>query len=220
MGKRGPKPGGRYKERTKVFSSRLTEPTRSALEDAAKAKGHSLSHEIEHRLRKSFDTDSVVDQLGGWQLHAILRTVAASMTAAGMQAGVDKAGRTGSDAPRDWLNDPYAFDCAVRATSAVLEALRPAGDPSPPPVPKEIGPKDWGASRKIMADMLRDELAHLGEIAASRFLSAIADAEPTQPPPDGSLAPEQKLARKIASDLGPLHVRLEPMKPTRRRRKK
>src|SRR3954466_6533391 len=84
VAKRGPKPAGGYKGRTKVVSTRLTEATRKTLAASAKKRGYSFSHEIEHRLRASLQEDERLTlAFGGPGTYAIARLMAASMAYAG-----------------------------------------------------------------------------------------------------------------------------------------
>src|SRR5689334_20687046 len=71
---RGRKPTGNYKLKTDVMSTRIREDTKAALQAAAKARGHSLSQEIELRLRRSFDEDKgLIERFGSRRNYAILR---------------------------------------------------------------------------------------------------------------------------------------------------
>jgi hypothetical protein len=49
----GRKPKGPFKAKSANFSTRITPETRAELERLAKAKGHSLSQEVEHLLREA-----------------------------------------------------------------------------------------------------------------------------------------------------------------------
>jgi uncharacterized protein (DUF1778 family) len=51
MGKRGPKATIEFKDKTAVMSTRIRQDTREMLQAAADRHGHSLSQEIERRLR-------------------------------------------------------------------------------------------------------------------------------------------------------------------------
>jgi hypothetical protein len=201
MGKRGPKASGGYGDKTGVLSTRITAELRAALQQSAGEHGRTLSSEIEHRLRRSFDSDNLVENLGGQQLYAMLRTISAVMMMAGTKFVSSATEKRHQNV--DWLSDPEAYDQAVKATIRVLEELRPA----PPPkrkIPRV--PKGKGA----LAEVVHTLEHHRGEAMANLLLADIGEAEPTQPLPGGKLSPAQRLVRRIASDLGPAHKRLQP----------
>ena len=76
MARRGRKPKGEYVGKTKVFSTRLRADTKSALGRAAAKSGRSLSQEVEHRLRRSFDEDrDLFERFGGRENYALLRLI-------------------------------------------------------------------------------------------------------------------------------------------------
>ena len=120
MGKRGPAPKGEYTNKSAVFSTRLRKDTRDALTQAANQSGRSLSQEVEHRLRRSFDEDRRIDQVfGDRSLFGLMRVIAAVIGARSTRAA-------------KWADDPVAFDQAKHAIDLVLDAFRPPGDPTPP----------------------------------------------------------------------------------------
>ncbi len=182
MGKRGPQASGGYGDKTAVLSTRITGDLRQSLEDAAATSGRSLSSEIEHRLRRSFDDDRVIDQLGGQQLYAILRTVAATMSMAG--TGWVSELDSPTDPPVDWLNDPYGYERAFWAVVTVLDAMRPPGDLS----------EDEVLSRLQ---------ARYGKGFANFVLDEIAEAPPVLATPQDQLSNTQRTIRRIASELSP-----------------
>src|SRR5262245_40920175 len=53
----GRKPRGEFRSKSAVLTTRITQPTRDALERAAAASKRSLSQEIEFRLRESLSPD-------------------------------------------------------------------------------------------------------------------------------------------------------------------
>lgn len=236
MGKRGPKAKGGYGDKTKVFSSRLNAETRNALQEAAKKSGRSLSSEVEHRLRRSFDNDRVVEVLGGRQMFAILRAIAAAMNASGIQIliGRDSAPDSEIDAAGvvdsvNWLNDPYAFDCAVRAANVVLEALRPPGAPTPWSMTGVQINAKTEEEREEIRGVLQWVMENRGEMLGETVLRCIARSENTQPAPgdlprsDNPLLRPRSgdpLFRRIASDLGELHDRAKSNYDAKARRRK
>ena len=68
MGKRGPTPKGEYADKRAVLSTRISAELRDALERAVKQNGHTLSREVEHRLRRTFnDGQAATEMFGGIQ---------------------------------------------------------------------------------------------------------------------------------------------------------
>src|ERR1051326_1432381 len=107
MAKRGPAPRGEYVNKSKVFSTRLRPDTLDALKVAAEKSGRSLSQEVEHRLRRSFDFDGKVsDAFGDWSIYSLMRMIATAMTASFNP-------KTGAS----WADDPYVFNQAVERTN-------------------------------------------------------------------------------------------------------
>lgn len=180
MGKRGPQASGGYGDKTAVLSTRITSDLRQSLEDAAATSGRSLSSEIEHRLRRSFDDDRVIDQLGGQQLYAILRTVAAvmSMAGTGFMSELDRR----SDPAAEWLNDPDGYDRAFWAVVTVLDAMRPPG---------ALSEDEYWSSQRY------------GKGFANLVLNEVAEAPPVLATPQDQLSNTQRTIRRIASELSP-----------------
>jgi hypothetical protein len=121
MGKRGPAARGEYLDKTQVLSTRISAELREAL--AAAAKGRTLSREIEHRLRRTFIEDKQIDAIFGSRRNFQLMRLIASVIDSTVNRKVDKPKKPNAD----WLDDPYAFDQAVRGIAAVLGAIRPPG---------------------------------------------------------------------------------------------
>lgn len=195
MGKRGPKPADEFGDQKAVLSTRITQHTRDALEAAAALSGRPLSREVEYRLRRSFDEDEkLVDLFGGRQLFALMRAISSAMMVAGtgwVSSISDKSRRS-----VDWLNDPDAYQRVVQATNAVLEALRPPGERSPPAELVEV------LGHKFDPNQMAAGLARL-------MMEEIGEASPTQPAPNEQVKATQFLFRRIASDLGQAHQRLK-----------
>lgn len=187
MGKRGPKPSGKV-----VVNTKIEPGTRDALHREAAKAGRTLSGEIEHRLRRSFDHDNLVENLGGPVMYAMLRAISGVMMMAG--TGYVSAITDPSRRAIDWLNDPEAYDQAMKATNAVLRALRPPG-PRAQPEGETIDDTGYLSDRR-------------GEYVAALMLGEIAAASPTQPGPDEKLTDVELLARRIASGLGKSHGHL------------
>ena len=104
MGARGPKSTSEYSGPTAVLSTRITADLRRELEAAAKARGVTLSREIEHRLRRTFLEDRKIEETFGTKRdYAIMRMLGASTEP-----------MTSVKAPgSDWIRDPYLFDQLV-----------------------------------------------------------------------------------------------------------
>jgi hypothetical protein len=173
MGKRGPAPKGEYTGKSKVLSTRIRPDTREALSAAAKASGRSLSQEIEHRLRRSFlEDEKIADMFGTRQTFLIMRITALALQRA-----------WNPDKPEaDWLNDPFAFEQAVKIVAAVLEAIRPPG---------EIEPQ---------SDVLQDVIKMAPTQTSATLWKAIQDANPALPLTEGTR--KQHLASILKTDLG------------------
>jgi hypothetical protein len=170
VAERGRKPKGNYKQKTKVFSARLRADTRAAIEKAAINSGHSLSQEIEHRLRRSFDEDqNLFEKLGGRENYAVLRLIASLMSV--MLHPSDIITLSPAEPRKSWLHDPYLFDQLVRAIAVVLEELKPEGERDAPPVV----PGGGGDVFDIIAPLQ-------GRIRAAQLLSAVKNAPPKELP--------------------------------------
>jgi hypothetical protein len=164
---RGRKPKGNYKQKTEVFSTRIRADTKAALEAAARERGHSLSQEVEYRLRRSFDEDKgLIEKLGGRENYAVLRLISSLM---GVMYNPAALSFDEVFLERSWLHDPYLFDQLLKAIAIVLEQLRPPGSSSVPPVE---GP---------MGDALEAMAPLQGVRNAARLLAAVKDAPPDLP---------------------------------------
>ena len=109
------------------LNMRTTKELRERLEAAAAASGRSLAQEVEARLQRSFDQDQrLQDAFGSVKLFNLMRSIAATMEAAGLLANFDAGGAAQSS--RDWLGHPYAYDQAIRRAVQILEAGRPPGE--------------------------------------------------------------------------------------------
>jgi hypothetical protein len=200
MAARGRKPQGNYKHKTQVFSTRITADLREALETAAKTSGHSISQEVEHRLRRSFLNDrEITSVFGNRRNYAVLKMISALMeimrpAVPWSFSGVDSDAAAGTDPQKDWLDDPYAFDQLLKAVSGVMEELRPLG---PPVAPLSNNPIENFANETE------------GSRRAADLLFAIKDA-PTELPLD-SRSP----APLIRADLGAVALRIGAQPGTR-----
>jgi hypothetical protein len=138
--KRKPKPGERVQ-----LGLRVTPALKKNLDAAAEQSGRSQSQETELRLERSFDRQGLIsDALElafGREAGGLGLAVTAVMNVAGRSAAHWKAEGTG--VPREkrvaWIDDPYAYDQAMRAAIAMLEQARPEGDPAAPEYSRKEG---------------------------------------------------------------------------------
>jgi hypothetical protein len=136
---KAPEPGKRISLGLKVTPEIKEKVDRTALKN-----GRTQSQEAELRLELSFDRQSLLAETlelaFGRETGGLGLAVTAIMNATGPHALHEKAQRAGI--PREkmvhhWIDDPYAYDQALRAAVAMLEIARPKGDPSAPHPRKE-----------------------------------------------------------------------------------
>jgi hypothetical protein len=107
-------------------SFRTREPLRAALESAAKARGVSMNTEMNERLMRSFEDEVKLEtEFARVQLYAILRIVANTMDLAGGSTAMMSNMLT--KAPKNWVDNPFAYDQAVKAANYIFEQFRPPG---------------------------------------------------------------------------------------------
>jgi hypothetical protein len=120
----------RKESATAEIKTRLKETLRAKLEKAAKRRGVSMNSELVDRLEQTFAADDMLaaaeDRAYPEHLAPIVTLIGDVMRGTGERAMTDALP---SDLARSWLDDPYAYDQAVQAVMAVLEAFRPPGDP-------------------------------------------------------------------------------------------
>lgn len=150
---------------------RFNEKLRRRLEQAAARNEQSMNAEIIHRLEASFVDEErfVVESFGTPEVFGIMKIIAAAMLETGRVAGFYSGD---FNAGFQWIDDPYAYDQAVKAATRVLEALRPPGsieNPSLPAPVNEIG-TPAGPSRDDMLRMIGSGFANtmLGEAASGK----------------------------------------------------
>jgi hypothetical protein len=108
-------------------SFRTREPLRAALESAAKARGVSMNTEMNERLMRSFEDDVKLEvEFSRVQLYAILRLVANAMDHAGASSAI--MSNMGTGASKNWTDNPFAYDQALKAALFILNTFRPAGE--------------------------------------------------------------------------------------------
>ena len=135
--KRGRPPKGPYSDKLKVISTRITGDLRKALDQECKKTGHSMSQEIEQRLRQSFAYQLRMEEIfGGPKNYALFRLIKTAMEFVEEVTG------------QCWHEDAYTHRECKQAISAVLKELRPKGRPeSPSPWPfkdKDYPPNNLG----------------------------------------------------------------------------
>lgn len=138
MGKRGPAAKGEFGDKSAVLSTRISAELRAALERSVQKTGLTLSREIEHRLRRTFSDDEKMESTFGTERnYRLMQMVALALRTAHNPQNFET----------DWLDDPIAFEIALRTANGVLEALRPAGG-----IP-ELDAFQKGASRHTPAQI-------------------------------------------------------------------
>lgn len=124
MGKRGPTAKGEYLDKSRVLSTRISAELRGALTAAAEGRT-TLSREIEHRLRRTFIEDKQIEAVfGNRRMFQLMRLIASVIDSTVHRKILDSPKKPSVD----WMDDPYAFDQAVRAAVAVFNLIRPPGD--------------------------------------------------------------------------------------------
>lgn len=114
----GPKPKGPFEGKRKTLTTRITENTRTALEDAATQNDRSLSQEIEFRLAKSFlDERSEKDQVE--QLVTIFDGIENMRTAAKIMNLIEFYG----DIKPGWRADKIETEILADMVSKYIERL-------------------------------------------------------------------------------------------------
>lgn len=155
---------------TVQFKLRMREGLRAKLEAAAAEHDMSLSAEAVARIEQSFEVDllkEIQGLPGGRSTFAMLTIVGRAMHEAGTAARRFTSDGSDPAAIANWPQNPYAFDQAMRAAIAILEALRPPGDASAPRV---------GTPSGIGID-LNQVIASLGEHTARTTLAAVENPD-------------------------------------------
>jgi hypothetical protein len=156
----------RAKTATADLKVRVKEPLRALVEAAALERGVSMNAEFVDRLKMSFGQDNELENaFGSKDLLALMRAIASAMNNAGNIA-TSLTRHPSTEHHVSWWSDPYAFDQAAKAARYVIEAFRPTGDPSPPPIqPAYIAKAD--------ATALSDALNSMGTQSARTFIKAV-----------------------------------------------
>jgi hypothetical protein len=183
---------------------RMKEPLRAEIEKAATRRGVSMNAEMVDRLERSFSDEAwashVFEARYGKQLAGVLEMVGRAMHETGTHVGFAATGTL--EGATNWLDEPYAFDQAVKAAGEILEALRPPGD---------VAPK--GSAVKNIGDLspLDDFALRIGAGFAMGLLEAVADEDRGGSIGDWAHAPR--------AQLGPMAERLKKLAVRRRGRK-
>ena len=129
--------GGRPRERQPQegervhLGIRVTPEMKERIEKAAELSGRSQSQEAELRLERSFDQEDLLSEvLGlafGKQLAGVLMMLGYAMLEAGRSASSVRTAERG----KNWIDDPYAYEQAVKAAADVLDAIHPPGKATP-----------------------------------------------------------------------------------------
>jgi hypothetical protein len=176
---------------------RMREPLRASIEREAKRRGVSMNAEMVDRLQRTFaPTDPLEEmrgELGGVASYAIVTMIGHAMHSAGTNARMFAPGVTEA-ALREWHRNAYAFDQAAKAVIAVLKALQPPGDTTPPkpPDPLNTARENTGACPPLSISRLA---ANIGELFARTTLEAVAD------PAERRTAALQRLGERVQAML-------------------
>jgi hypothetical protein len=152
---------------------RVTPQIKEQLDGTARQHGRTQSQEAERRIELTFRAEDQFEQglelIYGRQLGGLLTLLGHVIREAGRSAGFTSSNTL--EGAEGWMSNPYAFDQAVEAANAVLEALRPVGDPSPTAdLPKG---QPFGPAGVDLGGLYRN----LGVSMAGPYLAAIVDPE-------------------------------------------
>jgi hypothetical protein len=107
------------------FILRVPKDVHSQLEQKAKTRGVSTNAELVRRLEVSLANDRRAELLGTGLPAAIGNVVAVTMNEAGKFAGLHSTMTV--EGSLQWYDDPFAYDHAARAATAIIDWLRPHG---------------------------------------------------------------------------------------------
>jgi Arc-like DNA binding dprotein len=154
--------GKREKAATVDIGLRTKEALRARLEKAAHRSGRSMNAEIVERLEQSFSREAEASRLfdaffGGADFFGLLKLVSSAMQEAGRSAGFYSA--KSIEGSIGWMDNPYAYDQAVKACSRVLEAYRPKGKVEVPSDSEGVPLNDIGRgyANAVLAQMLGNQ---------------------------------------------------------------
>ncbi len=184
---RPPKPAEDVKAKNLTFRTRGA--LRDQLEEAANDAGRSISEEVEYRLIRSFDR--VDEEFGSAALYGIMKAAAISMQVTGESAMGARL-----DAATAWLDDPYAYDQAVKAAQKILEAFRPEGEIKPPKTLRFVGGKPEEDAERT--ELFKDFAERRGEMWAGSMINEILTGEPIGP---GAVERDSQMRRRLGKSL-------------------
>jgi predicted transcriptional regulator len=119
-------PGERFQ-----LGIRVTAELKRRLDAAAEVTGRSQSQEAELRLERSFQREDllaeVLSQTYARPLAGLLLAIGTAMTRSGLLEDWARSPDNASQLDEHWLNDATAFNEAVVAATALLNAARPPG---------------------------------------------------------------------------------------------
>jgi hypothetical protein len=170
LGKKKALDGKRY-----PLSMRTTFDIRQHLEKASAASGRSLAQEAEVRIEQTFAAEkSLIEALSfnyGPELAFVMQAVGEAMKLAGAEAAF--YARAYSNDARGWWDHPYAFTQAMQAAHAILTAVKPDGDATPP----RVTPLQTIGDR-MPPEFDLDIPANVGRAAAASILEEAATGHP------------------------------------------
>jgi hypothetical protein len=152
-----------------MLGLRVIPEVKDLLDNAAQRNSRTQSQEAELRIELSFRAEQQLAQglelVYGRQLGGLLTLIGHALREAGRSAGFSATNTL--DGAENWMLNAYAFDQAVEAANAILEAARPEGDTSPPTF-TEASPLGLNLS---------EVYRNLGFGIAGPYLAATADPE-------------------------------------------
>jgi hypothetical protein len=194
--KRQPKPGERVS-----LGLRVTPGLKLALDSAARVSGRSQSQEAEFRIEQTFfDQKRMVEALDltfGPELAGILLGLGEAMMEAGKFSFVmfelsHGKFRRPSGQMFPWFEVPYAYEQAMQAANAVLEAFKP---PGPVLLPKRDDTDEEAKYNSTDGRSIADDI--------------LKEAATGHPSSQGA----EERARMLHRVLGPLFQRLRRLDP-------
>src|SRR5262245_20388511 len=113
---------------------RVTGQNKQRLDAAADQFGRSQSHEAERRIERSFEYEDAISQglslAYGRRVAGLAQMLASAMLHSGVNTLVSKGGGPLAEVidHTRWMDDPDAYEQAMRGVAAVLERFRPTGE--------------------------------------------------------------------------------------------
>jgi hypothetical protein len=154
----GTRPQGPFRDKRRTLTTRITDETRTKLDEAAAASGRSLAQEIELRLDRSFTEGVLAESLElsfGRETAAVMLAVAFAMRRVsplvGLPAANDEAGFT--------FDAAFIADQGLVAAHKVIETIRLDPPPklaSAPPFLAEV----WRSLGEHAAVAVCRDIAH------------------------------------------------------------